>query len=42
MGAGGSVKSENKHSHSKIERNDWSDVGKMEFKMLEEVCVCFQ
>lgn len=39
VGAGGSSKSESECGDSKIERNDWSDGGKMEFEMLEEVCV---
>lgn len=40
VGAGGSVKSENKCSDSKVERNDWSDGGMLVFKILEVVCVC--
>lgn len=40
VGDGDSVKSENKCSDRKVERNDWSDGGMPVFKILEVVCVC--
>lgn len=40
VGAGDSMKSENKCSDSKVERNDWSDGGILVFKILEVVCLC--
>lgn len=39
---GGLAWTEIKCSDNKVGQNDWSDGRILEFKMLEEVCVCVQ